>query len=421
METVAALEPVAFVGVDWASEEHAVCVLGVDGRRQSSFAVAHSKDGMAKLVRRLSSLGPLGQVPVAIERPDGRLVDALLEAGHPVVPVSPNAIKAWRESEVLSGAKDDPGDAEVIAEYLRLRAHKLSVLAPFSEETRALRAVVRARDDLVEQRVAANNQLEACLDAFWPGAKAVFADVCSEIALAFLERYPTPGSARTLGEKRMAAFLTKHGYSGRRPAGELLERLRTAPEGIADGPEAEARRDAVLGYVRVIRALNASIKSLDRSVAAHLGEHPDGEIFSSLPRSGRINAAQMLAQWGDCREAYDSPEAVAALAGVTPVTKKSGKYEAVHFRWACDKRFRQAITTFADNSRHASPWAADIYQRAIARGCDHPHAVRVLARAWIRVIWRCWADRKPYDAASHTAAVRLAEALNGKEGQNLAA
>jgi transposase len=162
-----------------------------------------------------------------------------------------------------------------------------------------------------------------------------------------------------------------------------------------------------LGYVRVIRALNTSIKSLDRSVAAHLGEHPDGEIFASLPRSGRINAAQMLAQWGDCRQAYDRPEAVAALAGVTPVTKKSGKYEAVHFRWACDKRFRRAVTTFADNSRHDSPWAADIYRRAIARGCDHPHAVRVLARAWIRVIWRCWVDRVAYDPAKHTAAARL--------------
>ena len=421
METVAGVEPLAFVGVDWASEQHAVCVLGVDGRNRDAFAIAHSKDGFAKLIRRLGGLGSAGRVPVAIERPDGRLVDALLEAGHPVVPVSPNAIKAWRESEVLSGAKDDPGDAEVIAEYLRLRAHKLTVLAPFRADTRALRAVVRARDNLVEQRVAANNQLEACLDAFWPGAKAVFADVCSQIALAFLERYPTPASARSLGEKRMAAFLAKHGYSGRRPAAELLERLRAAPEGIADGAETEARRDAVLGYARVIRALNTSIKNLDRSVSARLGEHPDGEIFASLPRSGRINAAQMLAEWGDCREAYDSPDAVAALAGATPVTKKSGKHEAVHFRWACNKRFRKAITSFADNSRHASPWAADVYQRAIARGCDHPHAVRVLARAWIRVIWRCWTDRKPYNDTNHTAAVRLAALANNNERKKFAA
>jgi transposase len=407
VETVESLEPVAFVGVDWASEEHAVCVLGESGRKTSSFEIKHSRDGFGDLVRRLGRLGPVGRVPVAIERPDGRLVDVLLEAGHPVVPVSPNAIKAWRESEVVSGAKDDPGDAEVIAEYLRLRSHKLTVLAPFSDETRALRAVVRARDDLVDQRVAAHNQLEACLDAFWPGAKAIFADVTSEIALVFLERYPTPASARALSDKRMAAFLVKHSYCGRRPAAQLLERLRAAPEGVLDGPEAEARRDAVLGYVRVIRALNTSIKNLDRSVAAHLGEHPDGEIFASLPRSGRINAAQMLAEWGDCRQAYDTPEAVAALAGQTPVTKKSGKHEAVHFRWACNKRFRKAMCTFADNSRHQSPWAAHIYAQAIKRGCDHPHAIRVLARAWIRVIWRCWQDGIAYDPAKHGAAMYL--------------
>jgi len=421
VRTVAELEPVAYAGVDWASEEHAVCVLDTAGRKTSSFTVVHSRDGFDGLANRLAPLGPAGQVPVAIERPDGRLVDALLEAGHPVVPVSPNAIKAWRESEVVSGAKDDPGDAEVIAEYLRLRSHKLTVLAPFSEETRALRAVVRARDDLVEQRVAAHNQLEACLDAFWPGAKVIFADVTSEITLAFLERYPTPAPARSLGERRLAAFLTKHGYSGRRPAAELLERLRSAPEGIADGPEAEARRDAVLGYVRVIRALNASIKALDRSVAAHLGEHPDAEVFASLPRSGRINAAQMLAQWGDCREAYDDPEAVAALAGAAPVTKRSGKHTAVNFRWACDKRFRQAMTTFADNSRHASPWAAALYRAAIDRGCDHPHAIRILARAWIRVIWRCWQDRVAYDPAKHGAAIRLFGPLGGGETEEPAA
>ncbi|MGH9168590.1 MAG: IS110 family transposase [Acidimicrobiia bacterium] len=404
---MASLDPELFVGVDWASEEHAVSVVDPAGHRVASFAVRHSREGFERLVARLRALGPPGQVPVGIERRDGRLVDCLLEAGHPVVPVSTSAIRAWRDAEVVSGAKTDAGDAEVIAEYLRLRQHRLTVLRPFSEETKALRAAVRAGDDLVAQRVATGNQLEACLEAFWPGAKAIFAEVTSEITLAFLERYPTLGAARTLGEKRMQAFLTKHGYCGRRPATELLGRLRKAPAGISDGPEAEARRDAVLGYVRVVRALNAAIKDLTRAVVAHLGEHPDSAIFTSLPRSGQVNAAQMLAEWGDCREAYDGPEAVAALAGGAPVTKRSGKHEAVHFRWACSKRFRNAICTFADNSRHASAWAAAVYQRAIDRGCDHPHAVRVLARAWIRVIWRCWVERIPYDPARHGSARRL--------------
>ncbi|MGH2690991.1 MAG: IS110 family transposase, partial [Actinomycetota bacterium] len=294
-----------FVGIDWASEEHAVCVLDDAGRKVASHTVAHSAAGFEDLVKRLRQLQDPPGLPVAIERPDGRLVDRLLEAGHPVVPVSSNAIKAWREAEVLSGAKSDPGDAEVIAEYLRLRFHHLSPLTPFSEQTKALRAVVRARDDLVDQRVAARNQLEAILDAFWPGAKAVFADLTSQIALAFLERYPTPSAAVGLGEARMAAFCKRKGYTGRRSPAELLARLRKAPPGIASGAEAKARGDTVLVFVRVIRGLNGAIKDLERSIATRLGEHPDAKIFTSLPRSGRINAAQMLAEWGDCRQAYD--------------------------------------------------------------------------------------------------------------------
>jgi len=407
MLSLALTEALFFVGIDWATAEHAVCVTDATGKIVSQFVVKHSADGIAALIRRLARFGDPAGIPIGIERPNGRLVDLLLEAGHPVVPVKPNAIKTWREGEVLSGAKSDAGDAAVIAEYLRLRQHRLQVAVPYSPQTKALRTVVRSREDLVQMRVAATNQLSALLEAYWPGAKAVFADVESPISLAFLTRYPTPAAAARLGEKRMQAFCVKHGYCGRRPAAELVRRLRDAPAGTTDEALAEALRDAVLALVAVLTALNTAIKDLDRSCAAHLGEHPDGKIFTSLPRSGQINAAQMLAEWGDCRQAYDGPDAVAALAGATPVTKRSGKHEATHFRWACNKRFRKAITTFADNSRHASPWAARIYRDATTAGKDHPHAIRILARAWIRVIWRCWLDGTPYDPTRHGAAQRL--------------
>jgi len=276
-----------FTGIDWAAETHAVCVLDAPGKIAAGFAIEHSADGIATLIRRLARYGDPGDLPVAIERPDGRLVDLLLEAGHPVVPVKPNAIKTWRDGEVLSGAKSDAGDAAVIAEYLRLRAHKLRVVAPYGDETRALRTVVRTRDDIAGMRVAATSQLAALLDAHWPGAKAVFADVESPISLEFLTRYPTPAAAAHLGEKRMAAFCVKHGYSGRRTAAELLARLRSAPAGTAGEALTETLRDAVLAAVGVLIALNTSVKNLDRSITAHLGEHPDGAIFTSLPRSGQ--------------------------------------------------------------------------------------------------------------------------------------
>jgi transposase len=404
-------EALFFTGIDWAAATHAVCVMDAAGEIIAEFTIAHDADGIARLIRRLARYGSPAVMPVAIERPNGRLVDLLVQAGHPVVPVSPNAIKTWREGEVPSGAKSDAGDAAVIAEYLRLRRRRLQVAAPCSGQTQALRTVIHTRTDLVDMRVAAANQLSALLDASWPGAKVIFADVESPISLAFLARYPTPVSAARLGEKRIAAFCAAHGYSGRRPAAELLTRLRSAPAGTADAALAPALGTAVLAMAAVLTALNTAIKDLDRAAATHLGEHPDGEIFTSLPRSGQINAAQMLAEWGDCRQAYDGPDAIAALAGVTPITKESGKHRAVHFRWACNKRFRKAMTTFADNSRHASPWAAKIYNEARASGKDHPHAVRILARAWIRVIWPCWLHGVPYDPARHGAAVALTKPI----------
>jgi len=393
--------PLFFLGIDWAATEHSVCVLDRTGRQVAAFTVAHTAAGFAKLAARLGKLGETDRMPVAIERPDGRLVDALLEAGYPVIPVKPNAIKTWREAEVLSGAKSDSGDAAVIADYLRVRFHRLRPAVPYSGPTKTLRAVTRTRGDLVDARVAAVNQLAALLDTYWPGAKAIFASLSSAIALTFLTRYPTAASAAALTEKRLAAFCAKQGYSGKKPAAVLLARPRSAPAGTTDPDLTDGARTAILAQVGVITALNTAIKDLDRSIAEKMATHPDGRIFGSFPRAGTINAAQILAEWGDARAAFEHPDAIAALAGVTPVTKASGKQRGVSFRWACNKRLRQAITTFADNSRHASPWAAEIYNRARAQGKDHPHAVRILARAWVRVMWRCWQNGTPYDPTLH--------------------
>jgi transposase len=393
--------PQFFVGIDWAATEHAVCVLDRDGRKTAAFTIEHTAAGFDRLATKLGKLGPAAQTPVAIERPDGRLVDALLEAGYPVLPVKPNAIKTWREAEVLSGAKSDPGDAHVIGDYLHVRFHRLRPAAPLSSHTKALRAVVRTRGDLVDARIAATNQLSALLDAHWPGAKAIFANISSAIALAFLTRYPTAASAASLTEKRLAAFCAKQGYSGRTPAAVLLTRLRSAPAGTLDPVVSKGIQDAILAQVSILTALNTTIKTLDHSITEKMDTHPDGEVFRSFPRAGTINAAQILAEWGDAREAFDHPDAIAALAGITPVTKASGKQRSVSFRWACNKRLRVAITTFAANSRFSSPWAADIYDRARASGKDHPHATRILARAWVRVIWRCWQNGTPYDPTLH--------------------
>lgn len=391
-------------GIDWASTVPAVCVLDARGRVRTRFPIAHSAAGLAELRRRLARFGPPSQLAIAIERPSGLLVDTLVEAGYRVVPIHPNVVKAARPRYHAAPGKSDPGDAYLLADLLRTDGHRFRPLTVPSDETRALRALVRTRDDLVATRVALANQLRALLESFWPGAAAIFAEVDSPIALAFLARYPTPQSAAHLGAKRLAAFLARQAYCGRRPVAELLARLRSAPTGLAGEAEAEAKGEAVRALVAVLEPLVAQIQTLTAAVEHAVATHPDGPLLMSFPRAGRVNAAQLLAELGDERARFPSAEGLAAEAGVAPVTHASGKHRGVSFRWACNKRLRRAVTTFADNSRHASPWAAAVYQRAVARGCDHPHATRVLARAWIRVLWRCWQDRTPYTPAAHRTA-----------------
>jgi len=400
-----------FVGIDWASEEHAVCVIDEQARVKWRGTIAHTAEGLAQLCRDLSKLSPPAELQIAIERPTGLLVDTLVEAGFVVVPVHPNMLKASRPRYSAAQSKTDPGDAFILADLLRTDGHRLRPLHPLSDETKALRALVRNRDDLVAERVALANQLRALLESFWPGAAAIFADIDSPIALAFLECYPTPQHAARLGEKRLAAFLARHGYSGRRPVAELLSRLRAAPTGLAGQTEADAKGIAVRALVAVLKPLVAAIAELTGAVEHAVQAHPDGPVVMSFPRAGRVNAAQILAELGDDRGRFVDAEHLASEAGAAPVTNQSGKHRHVGFRWACNKRLRQAVVGWADNSRHESPWAADVYRRAVARGCDHPHAIRILARSWLRVLWRCWQDHKPYSATDHRAATSSLRAL----------
>jgi len=395
------LSPRYTVGIDWASETHALCILQPDGHAHDAFPVSHTAEGLAELVRRLRRLGPPERTAIAIERPSGVLVDTLVEAGFRVVPIHPNALKASRPRYAAAPGKSDPGDAYILADLLRTDGHRFRPLRAPSDATKALRATVRTRDDLVATRVQLANQLRSLLETFWPGAAAIFADVDSPIALAFLQAYPTPQSAAFLGEKRLERFLKRAAYCGRRPASELLCRLRSAPVGLAGELESETKGQLVRALVTVLRPLVDQIRELEGLLTGQLLQHPDGPLLQSFPRTGTVNAAQILAELGDDRLRFQSPDQLCAEAGVAPVTKSSGKHRAVVCRFACNKRLRQAVTTWADNSRHQNAWANHVYAHARSRGCDHPHAVRILARAWLRVLWRCWQEATPYLPQRH--------------------
>lgn len=399
-----------FAGLDWASQTHAVCVIDERASVRVHFEIHHDAAGLRELCARLCAAGVTS---IAIERPSGLIVDALLEAGFTVVPIHPNVVKATRPRYRSHGGKSDASDAYLLADLLRTDGHRFAPLAPQSDDIRALRALVRGRDDLVATRVQLANQLRSLLQSFWCGAAEVFADVDSPIALAFVQRYPTPEAASRLGLKRMAAFCAQHGYSGRRSAQELLARLAQAPAVAVGELEMQAKGELALSLARTLVRLVEQIRLLSSRIEHHIATLDDGRILMSFPRAGRICAAQILAEMGSVRERFDSDEHLAAEAGVAPVTYQSGKSKAVAFRWACNHRLRVALTCLADNSRHASAWAAAMYARARGRGCDHPHAIRILARAWLRVIWRAWIDRQPYDPARHGGLQRMLKTAEG--------
>jgi hypothetical protein len=263
------------------------------------------------------------------------------------------------------------------------------------------------RGDHLDAQVAAANQLRALLRRHWPGAAEVFARVDSEIALAFLGDYPTPQAAARLGEARMAMFCRRHSYCGRRGPAELLRRLQAAPVAASE-LDPQVLAEAVGAQVRLLHTLLATVADLDRAIGAALLTHRKAHVLAPLPRVGELNLAQIVAEVGPILDRAADVEHACAEIGAGPVTKESGKGKSVHFRWAVNTRARQALSIFADNSRHASPWASALYAAARARGKRHPHAIRILMRAWLRVMWVCWHTGTPYDPALHGGERRLA-------------
>jgi transposase len=388
-------------GIDWASEKHDVLIEDPAGEELLAATFAHDEDGVSALC---AALACFGVEVVAIERPDGVLVERLLESGVRVLALHPNQVKAARDRFRASGGKSDRFDSFVLCELARTDAHRFRLLEPDSDETKALRALTRAREDLVAARVALGNQLRAELDRFWPGPIRLFSAIDSPISLAFLARYPSPEDARGLGEKRLAAFLKAQHYTNRKTAAQLLERLRSAAAGRAGEIETRRRRSIVLRLTRTLEVMVTQIGELESEIADALDAHPDGEIFRSFFRSrdSVICAATLLGEIGDCRARYPHRDAIAADAGQAPVAVESGKRKNAKFRWACNKRLRSALGTLALVTRRWNPWAADRYANARARGHNHRRALRTLGRAWSRIIWRCWQTHTPYDPQRHT-------------------
>ncbi len=387
-----------FVGLDWGNSHHQLCVLDGAGQLVEQGRLTHDVEGIRDLQARLDRRGPI--IGVAIERSEGLLVEALQARGHRLFCVSPRMSARARERYRLAPTKSDAFDAFVLADSLRHEHRHWRPIAAPSALLAELRALTRDRERLVCNQRDVENQLRAIVMAYHPSVLHLFSSLDRDIALAFLRDYPTPAHAGRVGAARMAAFCTRHGYSGRTKPELLVERLRTNLLAASPGTTAGKAFSAAL-FVDQLELLNSQVRAITKRIRERLTEHPDAAIFLSFPGMGEVTAAIMLAEMGEDRTRFPTADVLLAETGTAPVTRSSGRSRTVRFRYAANKRMRHAVDWWTFVSVRENDWAHDAYQQARARGQLHNRALRGIGARWTRILWRCWTDHTSYDPARH--------------------
>lgn len=365
--------------------------------------MTNTLEGFHHLEARLRELGLVPQdCLVALEKSSGLLVGYLLDHGYTVYPINPKAVDRYRDRLRVSGAKSDPLDALVLAHILRTDRDLHRPLLPSSPLAQELKCITRSHEDLVEQRTRLTNQIKACLKEYYPAALTFFSSVDQPLALAFLEAFPTPEAARRLSAQELETFCFQRCYRNRTGIRSLYEKMQ-APSLQAPPWLATARSQYLLALVTQMVPLQKAISGFERQLQSLLDQHPDSPVFLSLPGAGTVLAARLLAELGDCRDNFPTPEALQAEAGTAPVTKRSGHRLSTLFRRACRKRLRNAFQQFSRESVRLSPWAREYYQRQRDHGKSSSRAFRALANRWAAILWKMWQQGLPYDEDYHQA------------------
>jgi len=382
-----------YVGIDWADMSHQVAILTAEGQCISEFEIQQTGQGFQQLSQHLNLLGA---VQVNIERTDGLLIDWLIEQGHAVF-VTPPRIAARRRPR---RSKDDRGDARLLANLLRTQDEDCRPLHRHSSLVEILLQLTRAFDQLQRQQTRVANQLRQVLKHYYPVILELFSDVKTNIALAFLQAFPTPQAAHAVSYEQLTDFLQTQRYNHMQRAGQIYHQLQTlSPTAtVWQGNEHHA-----LALAPVLQTVNQQMARLKREILQNFARHPEASWWQALPGAGQLTAPRLLALIGDNRAVFPEAEVLQAHAGTVPVTRRSGKSRTVGFRSACDKDLRKALMDFAHNSRSKSGWAASYYYDQLARGHDKHRATRALANRWARIIWTLWQRREMYSEAVHVA------------------
>jgi transposase len=397
----------AFAALDWGDRKHVWSLQPSGGGRQEQGEIEHTPEAVEVWATELSQRFGGQPIAIAVEQSRGPLVFMLGKYAHlHIYPVHPRAASQFRAALVPSGAKDDPGDAELLLELLLHHRHRLRPLHPDTPETRRLQHLVEARRKLVNERTRQSNRLTAQMKLYFPQMLDWFSDIASPLATELLRRWPTLAALQKARPATLRSFFTAHNCRSQELIERRLEAIRHAVPAVNDEPLIESAVAMTAVLIELVATLRDGIAGFDCQIASAAEVHPDFAIFDSFPGAGVVLAPRLLAAFGAQRERYRSAADLQTFSGIAPVTERSGKSHWVHVRWACPRFLRQTFHEWAAHSIGFCDWAAAFYQLQRRRGKDHHAAVRALAFKWIRIAFRCWQDRVPYDDIRYVLSLR---------------
>ena len=397
----------ALIGIDWADKKHDVC-LHIPGSDEFEQAVVpHRVAAIYDWARSLRERFGGKPIAVCLELSQGPIVSALLEHDFFVLfPVNPATLARYRRAFTPSRAKDDPTDARIAVDLLVRHRDKLSVLQRESTAMRALRRLVEARRDLVQDRVRVTNRLIWLLKQYFPQVLCWFRDKWTDVFLDFLERWPTLQAARRAREETLVTFFHAHNVRRKDTVQRRLDAIKDDRPLTTDRAVIEPALLHLRALLPQLRELNRAIARFDEEIAERAAKLADYKLFAALPGAGAALAPRLLVAFGERRERFPNAAAVQKYVGVAPVTERSGNQSWVHWRWACPKFVRQTFVEWTEQTIVGSFWARAFYEKQRAKGASHNAAVRALAFKWIRILWRCWVDRTPYDESRYLSALQ---------------
>jgi|WetSurSiteA1Bulk_404760.scaffolds.fasta_scaffold25253_1 transposase len=389
---------VACIGLDWAKDQHAICLQAADSSRIETSVLEHKPETLHAWVSQLQARFPIGRVAIALEQSRGAVIHALMTYDFLVLyPIPPASLAAYRKALHPSGAKDDPNDARLLLELVSKNREHFRAWIPQDPLTRQLQLLTQYRRQLVDQRTALTNQLTELLKGYFPQALDWAGGLNTLQACDFLQKWPTLQAVQKTSKVRLRKFYHRHGCRNTEQIEKRLQQMAQAQPLTSDRVIIESNSLMVLAWVPQLMEVIPSISTLDQKIKTLFAQHPDSALFDSPPGAGPALAPRLLAAFGTDRSRFQTAQEVEQFSGIAPVIERSGKSVWIHRRFACSKFLRQTFHEFAGASIHHCDWAQAVYLQQRSRGKKHHVAIRAVAYKWIRILFRCWQNRTLYD------------------------